>query len=88
MKFETNHAIQGKNKTCIDVDTQIKFNNCLSILEEILWCQRFPEEKKVIGYTKVSDDVCDKGELGSNKWVTFHKRYEQHKKPMYANSSM
>ena len=55
IKVETDCRIQGKIKTCIDENTQIKFDKRSPILDQILSFQTYLEDKTCIEYTKASD---------------------------------
>ena len=74
----------------VDAKTQSKFNNNSIILDEILSCQQYPNDKTSIGFLKVGSGICDKGEPGIIHWGTFCRKPEllaRNEKPRYVNAS-
>ena len=67
LKAETICKKQEKIETCTNIDTQTKFNNISTILDEIMSFQWSLEDKNGIGYKTMSDVVCKKCGLGSNQ---------------------
>ena len=67
LKAETICKIQEKIETCTNIDTQTKFNNISTILNDIMSFQQSLEDNNGIGYKTMSDVVCKKCGLGSNQ---------------------